>query len=77
MSVNNVNQGIDIQKLLQQMKTKNGNVAVSKKTPEYMTKNGSIFNAKNTLFVSRCLSYSYKGEKYKPYILKYKAHILK
>lgn len=52
MSVNNVNQGIDIQKLLQQMKTKNGNVAVSKKTPEYMTKNGSIFNAQNTNQIS-------------------------
>ena len=34
------------------MKTKNGNVAVSKKTPEYMTKNGSIFNAQNTNQIS-------------------------
>ena len=44
---------------------------------QYSVGRKPIFNAKNTRFVSRCLSYSYKDEKYKAYILKYMACILK
>ena len=46
MSINNVNQNTDIQKLLKLMKTnKSGKTAMSSKVPAHMTMNGSIFNA--------------------------------
>ena len=46
MSVNNVNQNTDIQKLLKLMKSNQGAKAgMAKKVPAHMTMNGSIFNA--------------------------------
>lgn len=48
MSINGVNNKLDIQKLLQQMKNgKAGKAGLSSKVPAHLTMNGSIFNAPN------------------------------
>ena len=45
MSINGVNQNLDIQKLMQAMKNGQINKAgLSKKVPVHMTMNGSVFN---------------------------------
>ena len=46
MSINSVNQNIDIQKLLKMMKGgQTKRAGLSSKVPVHMTMNGSIFNA--------------------------------